>query len=184
MARLPFITWSESDKNSLRERTDIAEKQRRFQKYSQQSQLGAEKTLPGRYYVGLEVKFSDPAKEKTVFPNIKGNTAKTPDPVMEVTCKNNTWKISFFGRTWTGAIEQLAQIDLACPVKELGNIFKALPLSDQLQDVVMHLRFKGNELVIEMDKLPLYEYMSEYQMRILRISTYTGFQGALIKAVP
>jgi predicted RNA-binding Zn-ribbon protein involved in translation (DUF1610 family) len=184
MARLPFIPWSESDKNSLRERTDIAEKQRRFQKYAQQSQLGAEKVLPGRYYLELEVRFADPAKEKTVFPNIKGNTAKTPDPVMEVTSKNNTWKISFFGRTWTGAIEQLAQIDLACPVKELGNIFKALPLSDQLQDVVMHLRFKGNELVIEMDKLPLYEYMPEYQMRLMRLSTFTGFQGALIKAGP
>ena len=163
VARLPFITWSEADKNSLRERTETAEKQRRFQKYAQQSQLAAEKMLPGRYYLQLEASFSDLAKEKNIFPNNKETTAKTPDPVMEVTSKNNTWKVSFFGREWSGPIEQLAEIDLDCPVMEHGNIFQALPLSDQLKDAVMHLRFKGNGFTIEMDNLPLFEYMTEYQ---------------------
>ncbi|MGA2061461.1 MAG: hypothetical protein ABSG67_13345 [Thermoguttaceae bacterium] len=184
MARLPFISWSEADKSALRERTETAEKQRRFQKYAQQSQLAAEKMLPGRYYLQLEALFSDLAKEKNIFPNNKETTAKTPYPVMEATSKNNTWKVSFFGREWSGPIEQLAEIDLDCPVMEHGNIFKALPLSDQLKDAVMHLRFKGNGFTIEMDKLPLFEYMTEYQHRIMRVSTFTGFQGTLIKAGP
>jgi hypothetical protein len=182
MARLPFIPWSESDKKLLRERTDIAEKQRRFQKYAQQSQMGGEKILPGRYYLELEALFSDLTKEKNIFPNIKENIAKTPDPVMEVMSKNKTWKVLFFGREWTGPIEQLAQMDLACPVMEHGDLFKTLPLFDQLHDAVMHLRFKGNGFVIEMDKLPLLEYMTEYQLRLIRLSTFTGFQGTLIKA--
>ncbi|MGA2798201.1 MAG: hypothetical protein ABSE63_11515 [Thermoguttaceae bacterium] len=184
MARLPFIPWSEADKSALRERTETAEKRRRFQKYSQQSQLAAEKTLPGRYYLELEASFSDLTKEKNIFPNNKETTAKTTDPVMEVSSKSNTWKVSFFGRAWTGPIEQLAEIDLACPVMEHGDIFKALPLSDQLQNAVMHLRFKGNGFFIELDKLPLVEYMTEYPLRLMRLSTFTGFQATLIKAGP
>jgi hypothetical protein len=184
MARLPFISWSEADKSALRERTETAEKQRRFQKYAQQSQLGAEKTLPGHYYLQLEATFSDLTKEKIVFPNNKGNIAKIPDPVMEVTSKNNTWKVSFFGREWTGPIEQFAQIDLACPVMEHGNVFKDLPFFGQLQDAVMHLRFKGNGFFVEMDKLPILEYMPEFQLRLMSRSTFTGFQGTVIKAAP
>ena len=181
MARLPFIPWSEADKSALRERTDMPEKQRRFQKYAQQSQLGAEKTLPGRYYLELEASFSDLTKEKNVFPNNKENTAKTPDAVLDVTSKNNTWKVSFYGRAWSGPIEQFAQIDLACPAMVHGNIFKALPFFEQLQEAVMHLRFKGNGFVVEMDKLPILENMPEYRQRLVRLSTFTGFQCTLIK---
>ncbi len=184
MARLPFIDWSEANKKALRERTETAEKQHRFRKYADQSQAAAEKILPGRYYLQLEALFSDLTKEKNVFPNNKENIAKTPEPVMEATSKNKTWKVSFFGREWSGPIEQLAEIDLTCPVKEYGNIFKALPFFEQLQNALIHLRFKGNGFVIEMDKLPLVEYMTEYQLRLMRLSTFTGFQGTLIKAAP
>jgi predicted Zn finger-like uncharacterized protein len=182
MARLPFIAWSESDKSALRELTDLAEKKRRFQKYIQQSQSGAEKMLPGRYYLQMEAPFSDLTKAKLVLQNIKQTTAKTPEPVLDVTSKNNTWKVSFYGREWTGPIEQFSQIDLACPAMVHGNVFKPLPFFEQLQEAVLHLRFKGSGFEIEMEKLPVYENMPEYRQRLVRLSTFNGFQCSLIKA--
>jgi DNA-directed RNA polymerase subunit M/transcription elongation factor TFIIS len=182
MARLPFVTWTEADKISLRERTDIAEKERRFRKYADQSQAAAEKMLVGRYYLEMEAPFSDLAKAKLVLQNVKATTAKTPDPVLEAASKNKTWTVSFFGRTWSGPIEQFSQIDLACQVMEHGDYYKDLPFFEQLQEAVMHLRFKGNAFEIEMEKLPIFEYLPEWRQRIVRLSTFNGFQCALIKA--
>ncbi len=184
MATLPFVPWTQADKNSLRERTSIEEKQRRFRKYAEQSQHAAEKILPGRYYLQLETSFADLTKARNIFPNMKETTAKIPEPVMEAISKDKTWKVSFFGRTWTGSIEQFGRIDLACPVMEHGDIFKALPFFDQLQHAVMHLRFKGNEFAVEIDNLPMLENMTEYQRRMTILSSFNGFHGELIKAPP
>ena len=99
-------------RRALRERTETAEKQRRFRKYAEQSQSPLKRCFPGVITSNWKPRFQDLAKEKNIFPNNKENTAKTPEPVMEATSKNKTWKVSFFGREWTGPIEQLAEIDL------------------------------------------------------------------------
>lgn len=183
MAWLPFNSWTEADKNSLRERTDVDEKQRRFRKYADQSQLAAEQKLPGRYRLQLEAMCSGLTKDKGgVVPSAKERKAETPNPVFEVTNKNKSWNVSFFGRAWTGPIEQFAKIDLACPIKEHRDLFAKLPFFDQHQEAEMHLRFKNNEFVVELKALPLEEYMTEYQIRMIRLFGFTGFKITLIKA--
>jgi hypothetical protein len=184
MASLPFISWSEADKNSLRERTEAGVKESRFRKYAEQSQLVAEKQLPGRCCVQLEAEFSAYKREKGLAPDSKQCIAKIPDTVFEAITKNKSWKVSFFGRNWTGQIEQLVRIDLMCPVKEHQDIFETLPFSEQLQNVEMHLRFKDDKFIVELEGLPDQAYMTKFQLRDIIRTGFTGFQCSLIKAAP
>ncbi len=185
MEALPFITLSDADGKSLSQRTDVEEKQRRFRKFAEQSQQAAEKKLPGRYYFQLEATFLASKLPATgLSPDGKQRFAKTPAPVLEAVYKDKSWVVTFFGQAWTGPIEHFEKIDLAKPVKEHRDIFEPLSFFSHLQEASMHLRFKDNKFVVEMEGLPDPEFMSEFQMADIHRTGFTGFQTSIIKAAP
>lgn len=183
MASLPFISWSEADKISFRERTDVGEKQRRFRKFADQSQVAAEKTLPGRYSLRMESVCTGKTKDKGgIVPDAKDRKAETPGVVFEAATKNKTWTITFAGRTWTDPIEQFGKLDLSCPVKEYHDLFAKLPFIEQLEFAEFHLRFRDDKFVVELEGVQKMEFMADYKLRMMALFGFNGFQCTLIKA--
>jgi predicted Zn finger-like uncharacterized protein len=182
---LPFITLSDADQKSLSEKTEIDEKQRRFRALVGQSQQAAEKKIPGRYLFQLEVTFlRSKLPPSGLSPDGKQRFAKPPSPVLEAVYKDDNWLVTFFGQQWIGPIEQFEKLDLAKPLKEQRGLFEPLSFFSHLQEATMHLRFKENKFVVELEGLPESEFMSEFQTREIERTGFTGFRTSIVKVAP
>ncbi len=188
MASLPFISWSEADKDSLRQRTGAAEKERRFRKFAAQSQTAVEKKLPGRYNLRFDAAYT--AGTRSLYRPSRYYTeasAESPCPVLGASCKNSTWTISFFGRVWTGPVEDISRIDITCPLWEYRDLFPEFPLMIPLREATAHLRFKDNAFAVEVEGYQqlLQNLDNQHPVNQYDINALSGFnrlQTALLKA--
>jgi hypothetical protein len=147
MFALPFITWTEADKNALRERTSVAEKESRFRKYAEQCQLAAEKQLPGRFSLRLKAEY-------VYFRTSVEATTETLGPAFEAASKNRVWNVTFFGNTWSGPIEKITHLDLSCPIWEKRDLYGYFPFFIHLKVATVHLRFRDGAFIVEPEDYP------------------------------
>jgi hypothetical protein len=174
MASLPLITWSDADKKAMLEHTELSEKQHRFNAFAEKSRAAAEQKIAGRYYCRLKISPNAPESKATI--------GRTPSPVFEAVCKNNVWNVSFFGRVWTGPIEQFSKIHLVCSLWDNRDLFPNSQFTPGIAYPEAHLHFEKDAFAIEVD-IPTQNFQSQAKQNWYdRASSLLSYEIALEKA--